>query len=511
LSLFLFLISLKSNVNFLGLMTSTSIQEFQFPAVENEHFPYCGVGIFLFPRQHLVEKFVTELIDNGKYSYFRGPKGIGKTVLLYLVGRELQRRGEKVFHINHAGVLRSLDTDDFTFLESQYATEGKKVYLMIDEVQNNRRDSNWQYLLEESKKIVTIGFGIPPLDGDAPYFREKYPFSYLLLTNKDINAELVQAFKNHFLASNTLGIPDDKIEVVLLRLLSYTGGHIFPFVKLAEYIFTQHPEKVVDGTFASVYRSSSFAEKEVYELIRNRCFELPYLTKQAVHELLEKSYSRYPDTGNLYKSGYWNEEKYWFLSDMFLSFYFATVEKVEGSAIMDDSNPIEGMLCCALRGVTTSSFKKPDGWDFKDETWIGSYFTAKLSQIEGLFVTFESQVVTRTDSEVGGDSTPKVGAYVSEGSFDRYIEFIRNGNNIKEHFDRFESVEGDYKADKDNYIILDFELVEARPNTFPESCEKYKNNYYCFVLNTNTLYRGGVVVRNNVSKSLVSSGEETLR
>jgi len=70
-------------------------------------------------------------------------------------------------------------------------------------------------------------------------------------------------------ANNSTTISNEKVKDFLLNLLAYTSGHMFPFFKLAEYIFTEHADNVIDGTFVSEYRGSTFTATEVYARFDN--------------------------------------------------------------------------------------------------------------------------------------------------------------------------------------------------------------------------------------------------
>jgi predicted AAA+ superfamily ATPase len=84
--------------------------EFKFPllkakldSAKNEIFPENGIGSALFCREALIARFLKEFFNsNGLNFYIRGPRGSGKTMVLYLIGQELQRQGETVYFVKHA-------------------------------------------------------------------------------------------------------------------------------------------------------------------------------------------------------------------------------------------------------------------------------------------------------------------------------------------------------------------------------------------------------------------------
>ena len=136
-------------------MFSDTLVEFKFPSkvdsTEDEIFPENGVGDALFSRKALVSRFLEDLFHSkGLNFYIRGPKGSGKTLLLYLIGRELQRLGETVYFVDHADALRDLKKQNIQSLEDKLP-KGKKLYLLIDEVHQNTKDKMWNYLLKDEK------------------------------------------------------------------------------------------------------------------------------------------------------------------------------------------------------------------------------------------------------------------------------------------------------------------------------------------------------------------------
>ena len=102
---------------------------------------------------------------------------------------------------------------------------------------------------------------------------------------------------------------------------------MFPFVKLAEYIFTQHVDKVLDGTFALTYRGSNSIDTKVYETIHTRSFELTRSITESVTRILDTSLCSNRDRDALDERGFWIEEKEWFISDYLLPEYFKETKK----------------------------------------------------------------------------------------------------------------------------------------------------------------------------------------
>lgn len=100
-------------------ITIKGLSDFTFPSSSAEIFPDNGVGSCMIDRNVLVNK-VSDILSENKVAsyYFRGPRGSGKTLMLYLLGRKLQSSGCKVIFIKHSGKLTGLSDEVFQDLDS---------------------------------------------------------------------------------------------------------------------------------------------------------------------------------------------------------------------------------------------------------------------------------------------------------------------------------------------------------------------------------------------------------
>ena len=95
--------------------------------------------------------------------------------------------------------------------------------------------------------------GIPDLTGASPQFAKKHNPHTLLLQERDIDEKTINYFANLVKAEDTT-----KTKAVLFDLLSYSGGHTFPFLKIAEYVCQSYREECLG--------------KDIVSLICNRVF-----------------------------------------------------------------------------------------------------------------------------------------------------------------------------------------------------------------------------------------------
>ena len=237
-----------------------------------------GTEKFLFNRQALVDGFLNgaaddEAVDDGdkfirRSYYIRGARGMGKTVFMCLIGRELQRRGHVVVFVKNTGqITKYLEERDFVELE-KLVEPGKELYLLVDEVQENPSDADWTYLLRESNVIVTIGAGIPSLSERSPPFSVKFGPTFLSLTSRDLDDAVVE----HFRALSE-DLDEATVRALLAWLLDFTGGHTFPFVRLAHHLVTKERELCRRSDWEGFFRNM-YASTRVFKEVGSRCFDV---------------------------------------------------------------------------------------------------------------------------------------------------------------------------------------------------------------------------------------------
>jgi hypothetical protein len=217
------------------------VENFTFPTrrLKGLRFPDNGPGDFILFRNHIIDPLLQILTSEVEQSYyFRGPRGHGKTMFLQLIGQALVDKGETVTFVKNAGFLNNEIKEVDLKRLSASAPPGKRVYVLIDEVHENKSSPLWTYLLKGEHSFVIIGAGIPQL-GSSPSFLVKYDPSFLDLTPADLDDRVVQYF---------LGIvpPDQQREhgldarrarLALDWTLVFTGGHVYPFLQLEPIFF----------------------------------------------------------------------------------------------------------------------------------------------------------------------------------------------------------------------------------------------------------------------------------
>ena len=305
-------------------MFSGILVEFKFPSkvdsTKNDIFPKNGVGSALFSRTVLVNEILDDVytLDNESF-YIRGPRGSGKTLLLCLIGRELQSRGETVYYIKHADALDDLYEQDVQRVEEELS-EGKKLYLLIDEVHTNANDKMWNYLLKETNKTITIGFGLPENMETSPLFEKKYEPSFLMLTKKDFSTEEELQLLGHGANISDTSMLSDLVD----WMLAYTGGHAFPFLKLCEHMLKEKKQFCEERKFESVVNSGGFYESPTFNVIVTRSYEMLEKTRDSAIRILETGVVSLHDASRMIKVGLWNKATNWFISNLLVSFLFRT-------------------------------------------------------------------------------------------------------------------------------------------------------------------------------------------
>ena len=502
---------MKSYYHLFNIMSGVlpdDLEEFKFPSkvdsIEDEIFPENGVGNTLFNRRALVNRFLEDVFHSKKRRfYIRGPRGSGKTVLLYLIGRELQRLGETVYVVKHAGALRDLNKRHFMALEDKLR-EGKKLYLLIDEVHQNTSDKMWNYLLKETSKTITIGFGIPKIQDYYLSIEQKYEPSFVMLTKEDFSTEEELQLLGHGANVSDTSMISDLVD----WMLEYTGGHAYPCLKLCEYMLRHQKLCCKERNYESVLNSGEFYESSVFETIDGRAYDLSVTTRESAYNIFKTGVVSLSDVHRISKVGLWNGTTYWFLSNLLVSYLFQKVRKnVSASDYTDWEKPdvFEKVLLYGLSELKKDDFEDSFNGKERYENAIGFIFAMKLCRLPHLFISPQTQVTA--NSKTTPESKPSIDFFLN-GRLKKYLELTRNGVDLAKHFDKFENPDGKYYVHREKYAILDFDL--STNSSIVKVPEKYQNEgldkrLYSFVKRENALYVGNQRVHSNVSKFLKSS------
>jgi hypothetical protein len=457
------------------------------------HFPEDGIGTELFKRQKLINEMTNLILTKKRghrHLYFRGPRGSGKTVLLNLIGRQLQSLGHRVIK-PWPGFFTSIPPEEI-FNLSKSASPKEKIYILVDEVQVIPKSAYWPILLKDcSDSLFTIGAGIPSLE-PSPAFDLKLGASKILWTHDDIDKDFL-----HF-CQRTSGIEDMKsIKKAIDWLLAYTGGHGYPFLRLTEHIFSEEAnlkDAILSGNIMRELCSEAFYKSELMTDINTRSFSLEKNQLDAAIGIFNHSPGFETNQRDLEKLGYWSSEKNDFISKMFIGQVFQSREPAKGSSpSIDWGNPdqaLEAVIKFALENMAASDFTDPISETNRYEDAIGTTLGWHMKLIEGLFVVPQKQIPKSVPT---CGKSPTVDFYLN-GKLDTYLELVRNGSLLEKHFDRFEQEEGAYYSKKHRYAILDLELDKYQPNEIPIKYKAISGKYWCFVKPMNCLYHGGKLV-----------------
>jgi len=317
------------------IATSNDLVDFTFPASSNELFPDNGIGSFVIEREILVKKII-DMVNGKKVSnyYFRGPRGSGKSFILNLLGKRLREMNKKVFLIRHAGELRTLSEERLKEVDDSCASE--RVYILIDEVHENPSDPLWDFLLKtEHAHLVVIGVGIPTLDGRSPAFTHKFPANFFLFKNEDLDNRVIGKFEELYkfgLASSGVDTRN-VVEKTLSWVISYTGGHAFPFVKLSEYLLMCKKQDCIDDNWDSVVCCASFFDSDLSKAIIARSFQLSRDVKLASYKIFNLGIINESCEEDLENFGLWDSEKNWFISSLLIFHLFSCRKQTEYPSI----------------------------------------------------------------------------------------------------------------------------------------------------------------------------------
>jgi hypothetical protein len=499
------------------------LPRFRSPTIEKGCFPTNGIGAVFLRRQWKVDAFLKvldrDLLNSPRVRvshYFPGPKGNGKSVWLTLLGLALEERGDVVFHIKHARALMGLQQE----LELVGNVE-KPVYLLVDEVQANLKDQTWGFLLKEDNRgIIVIGAGIP-VEDPSPSFLVRHSPMELLLTAEDFDNAVVLKLA-HLLETaprNQTTLPARQLHespaAAAVRglidwLLTYTRGHAYPLLKLAEYCLTQQADLCYLGRYEQIVGGAFFAS-EAGKAIMHRSYSLSGPCNKSAVNIFTEPWTKAVHSTSLMRAGLWDEQLDWFLSDFLVFCIFAGRTKAREIGVLT----IQRIIEIGLGDLSDAHFQQHGGGEElmnRYESSIGSYFGWKIAGIKGLYVS-PQHVVPREAGEARRRGQLPTIDYFLNGKHNTFIELVRDSSKLAEHFDKFEldgaapgqksKHAGKYYQYRDNYVILDLVLSKAQPTPIPEKHAKAAlSKYYSFVAATNTLYLAGRVVKENVSSRL---------
>jgi len=492
-----------------SLKPGKSIPSFQWDP-ESEDFPYDGPGQVLFQRriqdnQSFFKQQADFILERKGSHYYRGAPGSGKTVFLKMLGKELQDRGCLVYFISNAGELVEHAREEYIQLSKLGKVQ--TVVILVDEVHKAPNSPRWTPLLRELKKdLIVIGVGIKRvgITDPSPDFRVKHPATEMLLTQADL-PQLIEHWSGE-------RHPEEVVHPVCECLLEFTGGHLYPFTHLAEYLFNQDQVSLLSmKDILQHLRSDEFSTHEVMVNIKRRCFEgtthVPLLTAARKVFLLDvfKGSDFRELVEPLEAMAFWDNKANWFISDLLTCHLYTLVTKEDtnkDAIFVDEKNDwestAEDLVIHGLTNMEQKDFEDPTSANFRFENGLGILWGYHVGcAFKNLYASPQTQVSHHSPSTVD---------WYFDSRLNMAVELIRNGrpgglqerHGLNSKFQKFSK--GGLYSQWERYIVLNFEMEKKDP-TMP-TIEYNPDRLYTFVFQTNSLYRGKVLIKNNVVRAL---------
>ncbi len=403
-----------------------------------------------------------------------------------------------VYFAARAVKISSSDIDRFLDSTFRYYREtGKFVFLAIDEAQSCEDMNIWLSILKENIYLVPIVTGLP-MHFESPQFNVKEEPSFLFFSEDEVESELLPLCKD-YLTSQYLEVENS--EGLLLEAIDkvrqFTSGQAFPLLSLCHYLCSEHPQLVVKGEEAvdAHFRNQSFMNSNIIkDRIIPRCYAFSIQFGSALKTFFENP-SNLSDSSRflLVKSGLINEARD-VSSNLFVQVALASTDIFLKT---ETANTIDEVIIHSIRQFSLDKFMEPDGSTNAYENAIGFYFGAHITKLKDIFVKPEVQIYKPGKKYRG--HLPCVDFYI-DGRFDMCIELVRNGDKLNEHVERFELPTGAYYHFRNNYVIVNFQIIDEGPvlSNLLEKYEKISNNIFTYMVSERALYRG----RNKIFQNL---------
>jgi hypothetical protein len=333
-----------------------------------------------------------------------------------------------------------------------------------------------------------IGAGIP-VEDPSPSFLVRHSPLELLLTAEDFDDAVVLKLA-HLLeaapcnqatlpARQQYESPAAAVRGLVEWLLTYTRGHAYPLLKLAEYCLTQQADLCYMGRYEQIVGGAFFAS-EAGEAIMCRSYSLSDPCSASAAYIFAEPWTKAMHSTSLTRAGLWDKRIDWFLSDFLVCCIFSGRIKTSKTSEIGVLN-IQRIIEIGLGDLSDAHFQQHGGSGermSRYENSIGFYFGWKIAEIEGLYVS-PQHIVSGEAGEAGrGGQLPTIDYFVN-GKHNTFIELVRDSSKLAEHFDKFEldgaapgqsKHTGKYYKYRDNYVILDPSCWARRsPRPFPRS------------------------------------------
>ena len=482
------------------------LNPFVYSMENTMNFPESDGGKVIFKREWLIKGIADMALikhKDGKYNsyYWRAPMGSGKSVFLYLMGKELQDRGCDVYFI----VSPKMETFKGEYFRQLAENAGDKiVVLLIDEVQNNIFSVHWNDLLKGRRpsNLLVLGVGIPRLAPASPHFGQKFPKEAelfpMFLTAKDI-PEVVALF------CKESSQPEEVVTKLCEQVLAFTNGHLFPFVTIIEHMLDAKI-KVNLSDISPYLSSEEFRKSGAYESIKSRCSFLSENLESATNIL--KNVGTEGDFANSEKLGIIHNGA--FISPFVMNEVFLKMQcDNEVEAIkLDESKGIEScttqLICAGLRYIRDNDFSDIKIGKVAVENAISMKWGSNVKHaLPNVMMYFQARTVYEYH---GGPGAKPLIDFVFNGRLNLGVEVAvnLNANGIKEHVQRFDDK---YKLLKENGVVLHIDTKRSQPVLVQSLDNDPNDRIYTFLTSRNELYRGSELVATQVSKHLASPFE----
>ncbi len=114
-------------------------------------------------------------------------------------------------------------------------------------------------------------------------------------------------------------------------ILSYTGGHVFPLLKMMEYLLTNPSSNVHnncnDMHFSRILGGKEFIESESFREIIQRIYSFSSEIIRTVDNIMRTSEVTAAAESILSYHGWWNQKTSWLISDFMMFCLFQKAPK----------------------------------------------------------------------------------------------------------------------------------------------------------------------------------------
>ena len=462
-----------------------------------------GTGPLRLKREKLVDQIISAATkDDKKQVLLRGAAGTGKTSLLVYVGRYLEAQNERVVVAALPDMLPHLKE----LLEQAggqgESSENRPLYLLVDEAQQSYGKGVLHALLKmhpDKRNIVIIAAGIPGKEGESAAFKNRIDSHSMLLTEQELceDEEVIQFFSRKLVAAlGTDQPPDTTIRTATIDVLKfshhYTAGHAYACLKIAEYCVKYEAKKCINqsqiGELGLALGSAAFLNQVGIGIFK-RCF--PFFSGYNSVEELRRGYMSGSTSlvSKLQEHGLWDIARNCLLSPLLQYHLFHLVPKKDDFVF---ENPLQighALFHCTKdyrKWKYTQYESGTEGVRERCEDGAGFFIGCELSK----YCLVSPQHAISKDHPTAG-RPPSVDFYLN-GRLNMFLELVKNGSLLGQHFDRF--ISGSYGVEKP-FAILDINFKTDKPRELPEMYKEFEEKYFTYVVQTRQLFRGAKLFR----------------